>query len=132
MMTMTTAHPTTPDPRLLQTPVRRKQQEPRKPSHRTLPREPLLSGLRSCLILTIRTGRNGITIWEDGVPKTYVKTWDPVTQQWTYILDTDTPLDRMMLPKTGGRTRSGMMALLCLASLGGICISLRRRKTDDN
>ena len=73
-----------------------------------------------------------ITIWEDGVPKTYVKTWDPVTQQWTYILDTDTPLDRMMLPKTGGRTRSGMMALLCLASLGGICISLRRRKTDDN
>lgn len=59
-----------------------------------------------------------ITIWEDGVPKHYRKVWDPVREEWSYILDEDTPLTGLGVPKTDDDARSwGLISILLLLSL---------------
>ena len=54
-----------------------------------------------------------ITIWEDGVPKTYLKIWDPDKGEYVYILDEDVPL----APMTGDESIASRWAILFLGAL---------------
>lgn len=70
-----------------------------------------------------------ITIMEDGVPLTYIKKWDPEKEEWVYILDDETPLAAMDLPKTGDSRRIAFWTALAAASLCGLAVlSFMRRK----
>lgn len=59
-----------------------------------------------------------ITIWEDGVPKTYIKIWQPEEEEWVYIPAEDVPLGQT--PKTGDPNSTGLWMLLALCSLTGL------------
>ena len=76
-----------------------------------------------------------ITIWENDVPRTYRKVWDPEKEEWVYILDEDTPLANMdATPPTGDPSLTGLWALLNGLSLTGVAAVLtgfRRKKKDD-
>lgn len=63
-----------------------------------------------------------ITILEDGVPKTYMKRWDPETEEWIYIPEDEPPLAALDLPKTGDNSRSVLWAVLASVSLCGLVI----------
>lgn len=70
-----------------------------------------------------------ITVWEDGVPKTYIKIWDPEIQEFVYLLEEDVPLGWMDLPKTGDRSRNPLWAVLLLSgAAGALGIMAVRRK----
>lgn len=60
-----------------------------------------------------------ITIWEDGVPKTYVKVWDPEKEEWVYVPDEEVPLWNMV-PETGDDSSAGLWLALAAASLLGL------------
>ncbi len=62
-----------------------------------------------------------ITIWEDGVPKSYVKVWDPENEEYIYILDEDVPLWNQT-PQTGDESRTVLFAVLTLGALCGIAV----------
>ena len=59
-----------------------------------------------------------ITIWEDGVPKTYMKVWDPESESWIYIPEEQVPLWNKV-PQTGDEGRTVLWAALAAASLCG-------------
>lgn len=76
-----------------------------------------------------------ITIWEDGVPKTYYKIWDPENEEYVYLLEEDIPLSWLdPTPKTGDSGMTAFWAALAVSSLCGLlCLSrpfvqLHRRK----
>lgn len=64
-----------------------------------------------------------ITIYENDVPKTYRKVWDPVDEEWEYILDEDVPLD--YIPATGEAPVVAVLSAVCIVSLAGIYFLLR-------
>ncbi len=74
-----------------------------------------------------------ITIVKEGVPLTYVKVWDPVTQKWAYILDEDVPT--YGLPKTGNSGQKMVFYFLTFAGALGSTVIVRRiqdrRKKED-
>ncbi len=57
-----------------------------------------------------------VIIVEEGVPKTYVKMWDPEQQMFVYIPEEDVPL--FGLPKMGVRGRDALCRVMWLAILG--------------
>ncbi len=57
-----------------------------------------------------------VTITEGDVPTTYVKVWNPETEEFMYIPEDEVPL--WGLPKTGDRGRLFRWALLSASSLG--------------
>lgn len=59
-----------------------------------------------------------VTIVEDGVPTTYIKTWDPETEEYFYVPEDEVPL--ATLPKTGDPSHTGMIVVLMVISLMGI------------
>lgn len=59
-----------------------------------------------------------VTIVEDGVPTTYVKTWDPETEEYFYVPEDEVPL--APLPRTGDPSHTGMLVVLMVVSLMGI------------
>lgn len=59
-----------------------------------------------------------VTIVEDGVPTTYVKTWDPETEEYFYVPEDEVPL--APLPRTGDPSHTGMLVVLMVVSLIGI------------
>lgn len=59
-----------------------------------------------------------ITIVEDGVPKTYIKIWDPENEEWVYIPEEDVPLNNLEIPETGDS--SALWAALAAGSLLGL------------
>ena len=68
-----------------------------------------------------------VTIIEDGVPKTYKKLWDPVTEEWDYILEDEVPLGTV--PRTGDSTSP--LLLLCARAFsftGLVALTPRTRK----
>lgn len=71
-----------------------------------------------------------ITIWEDGVPKTYVKVWNPETGMWEYILEEEVPLSWQDLPQTGDKSRNVLWMVLFISSIVGIIwlIAVRRKE----
>lgn len=68
-----------------------------------------------------------ITIWEDGVPKTYVKVWDPEKEEWTYIPEEEVPKWKGE-PQTGDGSRTALWAALVAVSLCGLAVLDRRRR----
>lgn len=64
-----------------------------------------------------------ITIWEDGVSKTYVKLWNPEIEEWVYILDSEIPL--WYFPDTGDGSGIGFWAVMCIISLCGMTLLVR-------
>lgn len=59
-----------------------------------------------------------ITIMEDGVPRTYVKVWDPRIDEWVYIPEEEVPL--WGFPATGDNSDSILWIILSAASFAGI------------
>ena len=60
-----------------------------------------------------------ITILEDGVPRTYVKVWDPDKLEWVYIPEEEVPLWGMV-PQTGDGNSPGFLLVLAAVSLCGL------------
>ncbi len=77
-----------------------------------------------------------VTIEENGVPRTYVKVWDPVNEEFIYIPEEDVPLFGL-LPKTGDEERQRWLRVILALSLAGIGTLTvgerrkRRRRTGD-
>ncbi len=65
-----------------------------------------------------------ITIEEDGVPKTYKKVWDPVDEEWEWILDEEVPL----APMTGDSGCALLWTALFAASGAGLALLGRKKK----
>lgn len=61
-----------------------------------------------------------ITIFEDGVPKSYFKRWNKDTMQYEYIPDDMVPTGR--LPKVGDRSNQWVWRMLFCMSLLGLCM----------
>ncbi|NBH72645.1 hypothetical protein D3Z51_11550 [Clostridiaceae bacterium] len=69
-----------------------------------------------------------VTILENGVPRTYLKMWDPEKQEFMYIPEDEIPL-AFMLPPTGDHFRRILWAVLCGISLSGMAaLALARRR----
>lgn len=58
-----------------------------------------------------------ITIWEDGVPKTYYKVWDPETKTYVYLLEEEIPLSARRLPPAGDSRGTELWKILFFASM---------------
>lgn len=70
-------------------------------------------------------------IGEDGVPRTYLKVWDPTTGKWIYILDEDVARSGLWA-SSGDHMNPGLWMLLGACSLCTVLVLLyhrRRRKT---
>ena len=66
------------------------------------------------------TSPERITVVENGVPKTYLKVWNPETQEFVYMLEDEVPLAWMnQLPKTGEEGNRLLWMILMAVSLGG-------------
>ena len=65
-----------------------------------------------------------ITIWEDDVPKTYIKVWNEETEEFEYILDEEIPLanrePELETPATGDARLTGLWLLVNVLSLSGL------------
>lgn len=65
-----------------------------------------------------------ITIWEDDVPKTYIKVWNEETEEFEYILDEEIPLanrePELETPATGDARLTGLWLLVNVLSLTGL------------
>lgn len=73
-----------------------------------------------------------ITIWEDGVPKTYVKVWDSAKLEWIYIPEEEVPLWGNS-PGTGDENRLGFWVVLAAGSLCGlIWLKFGPKKEEDS
>ena len=73
-----------------------------------------------------------VTIEEDGVPKTYIKVWDPEQEEFVYILDDEVPLAERNSPQTGvdGLNRTAVMALTAAAlSAGGVAALAKGKRS---
>ena len=69
-----------------------------------------------------------ITITEEGVPKTYIKVWDPENEEFIYIPDDEVPLWDAT-PQTNDSSHTALWAVLCAVSLAGMIV-LGRKKDD--
>ena len=73
-----------------------------------------------------------IIIEEDGVPKTYIKVWDPETEEYVYILDEEPPLADRTAPQTGvtGLDGTAVLALTAAAlGAGGMAALAKGRRS---
>lgn len=75
-----------------------------------------------------------ITVEEEDVPKTYVRTWDPEEEEWVYVPEDDVPLADVT-PETGD---PGMLLfhaginLTALTGMSALLLSNPRKKKDDD
>lgn len=97
--------PSTPSTPSSTTPPRRGSRDP-KPSNPNLPD------------VNDPNSPEQVTIVEDGVPTTYVKTWDPETEEYFYVPEEEVPM--AALPRTGDPSHTGMLVVLMVVSLMGI------------
>ncbi len=71
-----------------------------------------------------------ITILENGVPRTYVKVWDPDILQWIYIPEEEVPLWGSV-PATGDESGFGFLTVLAVGSMCGLAwlnFTLQKKK----
>ncbi len=68
-----------------------------------------------------------IIIWEEGVPRAYVRMWDPEKETYVYILEEDVPLGWGSTPDTADMGMMPLWLTMALGSMGGIT-ALRPRK----
>ncbi len=64
-----------------------------------------------------------VIILDEEVPQAYVKTQDPVTEDYVYIPEEDVPLASIGTPQTGDATGNHWM-MLFMMSLGGMIFLL--------
>ena len=57
-----------------------------------------------------------VTIMEDDVPRTYIKVWDPETEEYIYLPEDEVPR-AAMLPKTGDHSGKGLWKVMFILSL---------------
>ncbi|MCI8948939.1 MAG: Cna B-type domain-containing protein [Lachnospiraceae bacterium] len=72
------------------------------------------------------------TIWDGDVPKTYVKVWNPETEEFMWIPEEEVPLSGM-LPKTGDTSHGVLwifIAILSLCGIGALLFVKARRRHD--
>ncbi len=69
-----------------------------------------------------------ITLFENGVPRGYVRVWNPDTQQWEWIPEDEVPLGTIGLPKAGDDSHPMLWLALFFGSIGGIVILIILRK----
>ena len=62
-----------------------------------------------------------VVIMEEGVPRTYLKVWNPEEETWVYLPEDEVPL-AWLLPPTSDESRDILWVLLYLTSLGGIAV----------
>ncbi len=83
-----------------------------------------------------------ITIVEEDVPQTYIKTWDPENEEYVYLPEEPTPLASFtpaptplarldMTPKTDDPGHPWLWIGLCFAAIVGIGLLKPRKKTND-
>lgn len=70
-----------------------------------------------------------ITIWEDGVPTTYVRIWDPEKEEYVYVPEDEVPLGYLEVPETG--EGFGFWKLSTLLSLLGLATLRFGRKKEE-
>ncbi len=76
-----------------------------------------------------------ITIWDDDIPTTYVKWWDPEAEEWVYIPENEIPLMNMepdpepTVPATGDGILFWLLA--SGASLTGLTVVRNLRRKED-
>lgn len=86
---------------------------------------------------------NQVTIWENGVPTTYVKLWDPEKEKWVYIPETEVPttgkgtpttttIPRISrVPKTGdGGGPWGALIAAALSGFGALRLPFWKKKDE--
>lgn len=95
----------------------KKPEEPPKPEVPEVPEEPQLPDPND------PDSPETVTVEEDGVPKTYVKVWDPEEEEWVYIPEDEVPLADQS-PKTGDGSRTALWAALAAGSLCGLAMLL--------
>lgn len=59
---------------------------------------------------------DSITIMEDDVPRTYIKVWDPETEEFVYLPEDEVPL-ASMLPQTGDPFKEDVWRIMFIFSL---------------
>lgn len=68
-------------------------------------------------------------IGPNGVPLTYLKVWDPETEEWVYLPEDEIPLAPMDgTPQTGDEAQPVLWGALCAASLGAGWVLLPRNR----
>ena len=75
-----------------------------------------------------------VTVVDEDVPLTYVKTWDPEEEEYVYVPEEEVPLADVT-PETGDTTASALWTALCLTSAAGLCalhITRPRKKEELN
>ena len=68
-----------------------------------------------------------ITIWDEGVPKTYIKVWDPENEEWIYVPENEVPL---WGPRTGDTSLRELWTVLSVLSLSGLAALKFMKKKD--
>lgn len=73
-----------------------------------------------------------VTVVEEDVPRTYVKTWDPEEEEYVYVPEEDVPLADVT-PETGDSSETARWAFLCLMSAAGLAVlrSVEPRKKEE-
>ncbi|MCI8877568.1 MAG: hypothetical protein HFF78_01145 [Oscillospiraceae bacterium] len=74
-----------------------------------------------------------VTITEDDVPTTYVKVWDPETEEFMYIPEDEVPLFGFETPETGDNSQTVLLGGVCALALAGIvvlAVTKRRNKKE--
>lgn len=111
--------------------------EPARPTEPTEPSEPTVSAesLKPAPIPVYPTelpdpndpnSPDEITIWEDGVPKTYIKMWDPILEEYVYIPEEDVPMGDA--PRTGDDASTATFVLLLAIGAGGLLLTRRKAR----
>ena len=73
-----------------------------------------------------------VTVVDEDVPLTYVKTWDPEEEEYVYVPEEDVPLADVT-PETGDSSETARWAFLCLMSAAGLAVlrSVEPRKKEE-
>lgn len=74
-----------------------------------------------------------VVIMDGDVPLTFIKVWNPETEEYEYIPDEDVPLGSLpgeRSPQTG-ETHSGSLALAAALAAGGVLALRKGRKAEE-
>lgn len=111
-------------------------EQPVQPTEPTTPQHPEWGDLPTELPYPVTADSpDEITILEDGVPTTYVKMWDPETEEFIYIPEDEVPLTSAEpeepigdAPATGDNAPVTAMLLLLAASAAGLRVVTRKEE----
>ena len=111
-------------------------EQPVQPTEPTTPQHPEWGDLPTKLPYPVTADSpDEITILEDGVPTTYVKMWDPETEEFIYIPEDEVPLTSAEpeepigdAPATGDNAPVTAMLLLLAASAAGLRVVMRKEE----